>query len=146
MLPRLTAAAIAIAAIVLTSPSASAQSAPIAPVGEQVGDLYRNCLDAEHVRESLRQGRAPGSEDSQIALSMAMGRCEGYIQGYIDGFSFGSYSGVDEYRFCIPESVTLAQIYAVFREYGRLHPDKHHWPRAWGLNGALYEAFPCQSR
>ena len=108
MFPRLTTAAIAIAALFLTSPLVSAQSVPNAPVGEQTGDLYRNCLDAEHVRESLRQGRVPGSEDSQIALSMAVGRCEGYIQGYIDGVSFGSYSGVGAYRFCIPDSVTLA--------------------------------------
>lgn len=144
MLPRLRHAGIGIATLLSFTHAAWAQNVPDVPVEEQTGHLYRKCLDAEHVRESLRQGRTP-SEGKQIALAMAVGSCEGYIQGYIDGLSFGSYSEVRrDYKLCIPESVTLAQVYAVFREYARAHPEKHHWPRAWGLNDALHEAFPCK--
>lgn len=143
MLPQLTLAGIGIAALLSFTHAAGAQDVPDVPVDLQTGDLYRKCLDAEHVRESLRQGRTP-SGGNYIGLAGNMGACEGYIQGYFDGFRFGSYGEVRDYKFCIPEGVSLAQVYAVFREYGRAHPEKHHWPRSWGLTAALHEAFPCK--
>lgn len=136
-------AALAGTILLCAPPPALSQSsgAPAAPQGEQVGDLYRDCMDAEYVRNSLRQERPP--EGEAIGLASALGRCEGYIAGYIDGFAFGNFRGASEYRFCLPDNATMTQVYAVFREYARTHPERHHWPKSWGLNDALYRAFPC---
>lgn len=134
------ALAISVGCGLLVMSHAAAQNVPAVAPTDQTGALYRSCVDAQNVREALREGRLPGNESNQVQLATAVGRCEGYIQGFLDGNQFGRSP---EFQFCIPESVTLGQIYAVFREYGREHPEQHHWPMSWGLNSALYEAFPC---
>ncbi|MBX9746451.1 MAG: hypothetical protein K2X34_06090 [Hyphomonadaceae bacterium] len=122
---------------------AHAQGVPDTPIENQTGALYRKCVDAQNVREALRQGRLPGAEDQNIALAMSLGFCEGYIQGFLEGDQFGRNETLDAYRPCIPETATLAQIYAVYRRYAETHPEEHHHPRAWTLYAALAQAFPC---
>ena len=129
------------------SPFARAQSVAPAPEGERASDLQRDCLDARHVRDALRRGDLPSSTgDRDISLAMSVGQCEAYIQGYIDGFAFGNYEQADQYRFCIPDGVTRAQVYAVFLRYAETHPERLHWPKSWVLNAALFESFPCSIR
>jgi len=65
------------------------------------------------------------------------GTCIGYVSGYAD-------SGNDE-RFCASEA-TMGTIVRVYLAYMDKNPKLFDMPRAYGLELALRESYPCPAK
>jgi hypothetical protein len=67
---------------------------------------------------------------------------EGYAAGIAD--ASGGIFAVMGYRFCMPISVTDAQLSDIVRLWLERHPEQRHYAASALVVQALVEAFPCR--
>ena len=80
--------------------------------------------------------------ESEDAIDKAI--CIGFVTGVAD--TFNSVMGLElmPKTFCIPEQVTVGQLYKVVVKHLNEHPEDLHYRADNGVYMASIEAFPCK--
>ncbi len=98
--------------------------------------LIAQCKSVEHVH--LDTMKADSAADLERTSA-----CLGYLAGVIDQRAILSVGIKEVPNFCIPDSVTGAQLTKVIVRYGDEHPEELHYPAVVLINLAILKAFPC---
>jgi hypothetical protein len=77
-----------------------------------------------------------GSKEDNLA-----GSCIGYIQGVADTLDLSRISR--KLPQCVPDSITISQLYGFFTSYVKKHPEDSSTPAAVTVSLALLDTFNC---
>ena len=120
----------------LAATAGAEESAPLTT--RQLADgcqVYIDILEREADRKY-------GTADAAAAAKRGVqaGTCIGFIQGFLGGYSYGAHRQLQ--KFCLPKTVTPAQLARMMVKAARAKPEFDHQPAITLMIGMTL-AFPC---